>query len=112
MHNWKEFVALLIKSYECVPLRLLAMKGSLRSSCQETQVVITCLFVSDGGWKTRESIENTLGEKRGTINKLNQVRSRNLTWATADEGDGCQLRNPCSLHELPDCIRGSDCIMR
>lgn len=71
-----------------------------------------CLFVSDGGWKTRESIESTLGEKRGTINKLNQVRSRNLTWATADEGDGCQLRNPCSLHELPDCIRGSDCIMR
>ena len=64
------------------------------------------------GGKTRESIENTLGEKRGTINKLNQVRSRNLTWATADEGDGCQLRNPCSLHELPDCIRGSDCIMR
>lgn len=36
MHNWKEFVALLIKSYECVPLRLLATKGSLRSSGQET----------------------------------------------------------------------------
>lgn len=51
MHNWKEFVALLIKSYEFVPLRLLVTEivGPGNVGRNNRTFLSYCLFVSDGG---------------------------------------------------------------
>lgn len=92
--------------------RVIEIVGLGNVGCNNRIFLLYCLFVLDGGQKIREFIENIVGEKRGIIKKLNQVRLRNFIWVIVDEGDGCQLCNFCSFYELLDCIRGFDCIMR